>query len=467
MQPCDPGFVDARNAILQADQIRYGGENYRLIWEVFARRGLGFSADQGSNDGVDAFEAFDLPELLVEELKVSKRATSPTIDAGDVFNIFLEVYNHKNEILTDVVVSDVLPEGLTYTGVINTQGGVLVGNTLEFSLGDMAYRDSISIIYQVEASSDFFSIQKEFYPIDDSNDFDIVPVQPNNVPALQWSLSNQNSFTGQFSWSINNTAAESRQQLVLREPATVSGQRPALRFYHNYKTEPGIDGGIVEITTAANPAGAAFDLLGDKMIRNGYPGFVQYTTFIIPELEAFTGDSDGWIPTYVDLSAYQNESVYLRFNFATSDGGVPPGGGFWFVDDVELLDLFSYNGEVCASSAEGDEACATIPEGGIIVESQLLTSTNEVASAGLNYRVFPNPVQDLLTVELTLAKSSTVGISLYSISGALVQHKSFTAGAGRIQTQLDVQEVAAGFYFLEVMTENGKGVRKVAMRLIA
>ena len=87
MQPCDPGFVDARNAILQADQIRYNGENKRLIWEVFARRGLGFSADQGSNDGVDAFEAFDLPELLVEELKVSKRS-SPIINAGDVFNIF-------------------------------------------------------------------------------------------------------------------------------------------------------------------------------------------------------------------------------------------------------------------------------------------------------------------------------------------------------------------------------------------
>jgi len=463
MQPCDPGFVDARNAILQADQIRYGGGNQRLIWEVFARRGLGFSADQGSNDGVDAFEAYDLPELLVEELKVSKRATSSTINAGDVFNIFLEVYNHKNETLTDVVVSDVLPEGLTFTGVTNTQGGLLVGNTLEFNLGDMAYRDSISIIYQVEASPDFFSIQNEFYPTNDLSDFEIVPIQPNNIPSLSWTLSDQDTYTGPFSWYINNTAAESRQHLVLREPANVFGQRPALRFYHKYKTEPGIDGGIVEITTAANPEGAPFDLLDDKMIRNGYSGFVQYTTFIIPQLEAFTGNSDGWIPSYVDLSAYKNETVYLRFNFATSDGGVPVGGGFWFVDDVELMDLFSYNGEVCVRSAEGDEACATIPEGGIIVESQLPTNTNQVEPAGWNYRIFPNPVQDLLTVELTLAQSSTMDISLYSISGALIQNKSFIAGVGRVQAQLDLQGVAAGFYFLEVMTEGGKGVRKVVI----
>lgn len=462
MQPCDPGFVDARNAILQADQIRYGGENQRLIWEVFARRGLGYSADQGSNNGVDAFEAFDIPELLVEELKVSKRS-APIIDAGDVFNIFLEVYNHKNETLTDVVVADILPEGLTFTGVTNTQGGTLIGNTLQFNLGDMAFRDSISIIYQVQSSPEFYSIQKEFYPTDDLSDFEIVPVQPNDVESLWWTLSTQDSYTGTFSWYINNTAAESRQHLVLKDPATVSGSRPALRFYHNYKTEPGIDGGIVEITTAANPDGAAFDLLDNKMIRNGYPGFVQYTTFIIPNLEAFTGDSDGWIPTYVDLSEYQNESVYLRFNFATSDGGIPSGGGYWFVDDVELLDLFSYNSEVCVQSAEGDQNCAIFPDGGIIVESQLSVNTQQVEPAGWNYQVFPNPARDLLTVELTLAQTSKLDISLYSISGALVQHTSFTAGEGRIQTQLDLQDVPAGFYFLEVMTEQGKGVRKVVV----
>jgi len=168
-------------------------------------------------------------------------------------------------------------------------------------------------------------------------------------------------------------------------------------------------------------------------------------------------------PTYVDLSNYQNESVFLRFNFATSDGGVPIGGGGWFVDDVEILDLFSYNGEVCARSAEGDEACALIPEGGIIVESQLSVNTDRVEPAGWNYQVFPNPVSDLLTVELTVAQSSGLDLSLYSINGALIQHKSLSVGTGRFQTQLDLQGVSAGFYFLEVITEEGRGIRKVVV----
>lgn len=62
LQACDPGFVDGRDAILLADQLNYGGANECIIWKAFARRGLGFSADQGSSfSRTDQVEAFDLP----------------------------------------------------------------------------------------------------------------------------------------------------------------------------------------------------------------------------------------------------------------------------------------------------------------------------------------------------------------------------------------------------------------------
>ena len=67
--PCSPGFVDARNAILEADRILYGGADQALIWAAFARRGLGFSADQGDpDDRTDQVEAFDLPPAADVEL---------------------------------------------------------------------------------------------------------------------------------------------------------------------------------------------------------------------------------------------------------------------------------------------------------------------------------------------------------------------------------------------------------------
>lgn len=62
LQPCEPGFVDGRDAILLADELDYGGEYACLLWNAFAGRGLGYSASQGSANSVnDQVEAFDLP----------------------------------------------------------------------------------------------------------------------------------------------------------------------------------------------------------------------------------------------------------------------------------------------------------------------------------------------------------------------------------------------------------------------
>ncbi|KAJ6632588.1 Fungalysin metallopeptidase-domain-containing protein [Mycena sp. CBHHK59/15] len=53
LQPCQPDFLQARDAIIQADQNRYGGANKCLLWKVFASRGLGIGAvDYTDNFGV-------------------------------------------------------------------------------------------------------------------------------------------------------------------------------------------------------------------------------------------------------------------------------------------------------------------------------------------------------------------------------------------------------------------------------
>jgi PKD repeat protein len=63
LQPCGPGMIDGRDAILQADQILYGGEHECIIWNAFANRGFGVSASQGSGDNrSDQVEAFDIPQ---------------------------------------------------------------------------------------------------------------------------------------------------------------------------------------------------------------------------------------------------------------------------------------------------------------------------------------------------------------------------------------------------------------------
>jgi extracellular elastinolytic metalloproteinase len=46
-----PSMVDARNAILAADQARFGGADQAEIWAAFARRGLGRFASQTNGSG--------------------------------------------------------------------------------------------------------------------------------------------------------------------------------------------------------------------------------------------------------------------------------------------------------------------------------------------------------------------------------------------------------------------------------
>lgn len=50
LQPCNPTFVTARDAWIQADQNRYGGANKCLLWKAFASRGLGVNAKSYTDD---------------------------------------------------------------------------------------------------------------------------------------------------------------------------------------------------------------------------------------------------------------------------------------------------------------------------------------------------------------------------------------------------------------------------------
>ena len=124
LQPCSPGFVDGRDAILEADMIANGGEYACLIWKAFARRGLGLSADQGSSGSrTDQVEAFDIPAglpsgdcdpLAVNDLNFDSNFTiypnpsngtvniKSVLDAGEV-NVSIVDLNGRTVFTQDVV----------------------------------------------------------------------------------------------------------------------------------------------------------------------------------------------------------------------------------------------------------------------------------------------------------------------------------------------------------------------------
>jgi len=56
LQPCNPTFVSARDAFIQADANRYHGKHKCTIWRAFASRGLGSKASGDRKD------SFDVPQ---------------------------------------------------------------------------------------------------------------------------------------------------------------------------------------------------------------------------------------------------------------------------------------------------------------------------------------------------------------------------------------------------------------------
>lgn len=63
--PANPNFLQARDAILLADEINNSGLNAEELWAAFAKRGMGFSAKSpSSSTTIGLVEAFDLPDKL-------------------------------------------------------------------------------------------------------------------------------------------------------------------------------------------------------------------------------------------------------------------------------------------------------------------------------------------------------------------------------------------------------------------
>jgi extracellular elastinolytic metalloproteinase len=82
LSPADPSMLDMRNAIIQADQVVYGGQHTPGLWRVFADRGMGWFA--GSIDGGDVVpvEDFHVPPPA-EALRGSMSGTVTDPDTGE------------------------------------------------------------------------------------------------------------------------------------------------------------------------------------------------------------------------------------------------------------------------------------------------------------------------------------------------------------------------------------------------
>ena len=328
MQPCRSGFLDARDAILAADNLLYGGQYRCLIKRVFARRGMGTSAVQGSARSTgDQVAAFDSDEITL------RRYTTPQI--GNRFTINLEatagICSSGSQTYT---LTNQLPTGLQY---LSSTGGTLgSNNTVTFA--NLAFTAGQTRTFQILAQSGPGAGCAYTIPLNDDRDANTTGgLTPGGTGANAWAASAVRPYSGTLSWQAPDATTTADVSLI-SAPFT-PGSFSSLSFYQYFNTEPGYDGGLVSLST---DGGTTWVDAAPYFQQNGYNGQFFSGTVSIGK-RCFSGTSSpaagaaSYVRTVVDLSAFSGQAVQVRFQFQTdlNNAGGPYTG--WFLDDIQVL----------------------------------------------------------------------------------------------------------------------------------
>jgi len=432
LQKCQPGFVDGRDAILQADKINNGGKNQALIWTVFARRGLGYSANQGSSGSKsDGTEAFDIPPF-VEGMSFSKTAVEK-MKATDTLSYTLTVKNISDSTISNITVKDTLPSNLDFIDLSSGQSYTESNGIITVTIPSIAKGDSSVITFttKMNITSNY---TQAVYQDSMEQDTGFWTTQTDNGSG-RFALVSSTKRSGSKSWFISDPGAQSDRSLIGEFDLSMSD--PVIGFWHWYNTEQDWDGAVIEID-----GGAGWEDAGHLMISNGYNSIIQTNpASAISGREAFTGNSQGFIQTLIDLGGYQGKTIKIRFRMV-SDGA--QAGVGWFIDDLELYDGFV---QVV------NEASATSPKLKPLTASAVTTiyEGEKVSIAhfeALNIRVFPNPASDVVNV--SNPDQSEVELVLMDLNGKVIYRENHRSA----NMTINLGDLAEGVYLLKV---NSKG----------
>lgn len=331
LQPCGPGFIDARDAILKADTLFFGAQYSCAIWRAFAKRGMGIGASQGSAGSV----IDQIPSFVASSGGVRLNESVQTAAEGQSVTYFNRVTASSCDVITNFFVTDTLPTNVTYVsgGSYNPANRVVTFSPITVSAGQT---QTFPVTVTVNAGTYFAPVTHFNETVAGAT----IPAAwtPSSINATAWSVSTTvsnsapNSFAALYNVNAANDLSLATTAQYTLSPNTASNYT-TLSFWHRFNTEDGWDGGVVEISTNN---GATWSDLGPSFITNGYNGSLG-TGSNLGGRNAFTGTSTGFIQSIANLSSYAGQSVKIRFRFA-SDNNTGPATGTpgWWIDDIVL-----------------------------------------------------------------------------------------------------------------------------------
>lgn len=463
LQPCSPGFVDGRNAILKADTLLYNGENACLIWSVFARRGLGFGAKQGDSDFVgDETEDYEAFPTCINKTVIAKSAPF-IIKSGQEITYSLSVRNLRAGEVNNVELEDHIPAGCTYVnGSSNLVPKSVASDKISWEISNMKSLETKTITYKLKTASDKYSNTRFFDDFEDPNtefNYDFYQRKGNGI----WLWAGGEGYQGSTAWISESSATEERDHSFNNiTPIDMGDEITSLLFYHKINTQSGIDGGFVEIS---EDGGKIWNLLvTDDFQINPYVGGLDYDAIGIPFVKGFSGYTKDFIPSVASLEKYKGKKINVRFRYGNDDATESNNPGFkgWIVDNLEIINPFFYNSDFCIKTGLGEQYCVSLPGKGTLVDSKKVVGTNNPNEAGGTAAIYPNPAKEILNIKLE-ANHGVKQINLLNLNGQIISSK-YVFGQEKQLLQFNTDHLPKGVIIVELIQENKVNSTKVILK---
>ncbi|HEU0185823.1 MAG TPA: M36 family metallopeptidase [Blastocatellia bacterium] len=326
LTPSSPTFIDARDAILLADRVNNRGANQCLLWQAFAKRGLGIHADTLDAEAYEAVNSFETAPSCnpTAALRLDKRSY---VD-NETVRITLGDSNARTPVTVTVTSSRtgdqerirLEPEPSlpgSYVGAIRlengsarTEDGRLQGSDEADDQIDVAYLDGRTDQGGPQRITASAAWTRELVILDDD-------VERGNQFWLQngtWAITNSLFGSPTHSWRVTSTSGDpiNRDKLFMTSPPLdLTGlSEVTLRFSQNRQLRGGVSYGVVEIS------------LDDGV------------TWL--EAKALTDRDDGFTAMSLPLLALEGRAnARLRFGlYDFFNGGA--GTYSWAIDDIRL-----------------------------------------------------------------------------------------------------------------------------------
>lgn len=358
-QPCGPGFLDGRDAILKADSILYNYAHKCAIWKAFARRGMGKSAKQGNtNSYTDQVTAKDLPSGI----SIAQTANKDKVAHGDEITYTIKASCDCN-VLSNISVVDTLSNNLTY---VSSTGGTYTAPYVHFDGLNFAAGETKTLT--VRASVNGYYADPDTL-INDSRDPASYTWTPSAIGSYFWTEVTTKSHSPTHAWFASNQATTTQQ--FLTSGNLVLDTLSTLSFWHYYETEASFDGGVVEISTNG---GTTWQDLGPYMTQNPYNSNMTPFASETVSRKAFSGNSGGqFMQTVIPITGFAGATAKIRFRFGTDEA---VGDNGWYIDDIFL------------KNEKGAVSVANVFSGATLLSNTRTVSTFASASLPVNFLSF-------------------------------------------------------------------------------